>query len=62
MKIDIERLRQDLINYFGSAMMFQPLAIADLTKVENAGPEELVRMAESIGLDLSNYEVKGYTL
>jgi hypothetical protein len=57
MKIDIERLRQDLINYFGSAMMFQPLAIADLTKVENASPEELVRIAIANGFDLEDYKI-----
>ena len=57
MKIDIERLRQDLINYFGSAMMFQPLAIADLSKVENASPEELVRIAIANGFDLEDYKI-----
>ncbi len=57
MKIDIERLRQDLINYFGSAMMFQPLAIDDLTKVENASPEELVRIAIANGFDLEDYKI-----
>lgn len=57
MKIDIERLRQDLINYYGSAMMFQPLAIADLTKVENASPEELVRIAIANGFDLEDYKI-----
>lgn len=33
---DIEKLRKDLIDYFGSAMSFYPVAIVDLTDVENA--------------------------
>ena len=62
MTIDIEALRNDLMDYYGTASTYNPNATMDLIEVENASLEELVRMAESIGLDLSNYEVKGYTL
>ncbi len=62
MTIDIEALRSDLIDYFGTATTYNPMATADLISVENASPEELIRMAQSIGLDLSNYEIKDYSL
>ena len=58
MTIDIENLRKDLINYFGTAMSFNPMAMMDLTKVESASPEELVMIAQKNGFDLSDYEIK----
>ena len=57
MNIDIERLRQDLINYFGTAMSYFPMAIGDLSKVENASAEELIRIALDNGFDLDDYKI-----
>ena len=57
MTIDIETLRKDLINYFGTAMQFNPMAIMDLTKVENASPEELVEIAQDNNFDLNDYKI-----
>jgi hypothetical protein len=57
MTIDIEALRKDLINYFGTAMQFNPMAIMDLTKVENASPEELVEIAQDNNFDLNDYKI-----
>ena len=57
MTIDIETLRKDLIDYFGTAMQFNPKAIMDLTKVENASPEELVEIAQDNNFDLNDYKI-----
>lgn len=54
-EIDIERLREDLINYFGSAMGFFPVAVMDLAKVESASPQELVDIAIKNNFDLNKY-------
>lgn len=57
--VDIERLRSDLIDYYTSAMFFvSPIALVDLTKVEQASDEELVRIAISNHFNILNY-VKG---
>ena len=58
MTIDIEALRNDLINYFGTAMSFNPMAVMDLTEVEKASPEKLIDIALNNGFNLSDYEVK----
>ena len=40
-EIDIERLKKDLIEHFISAMyMVSPIALIDLTEVENANDEQ----------------------
>ena len=55
-EVDVERLRQDLIDYFGCAMFtISPVAMVDLTKVETASDEELIRIALANKFDLSNY-------
>lgn len=60
MDIDYEKLREDLIDYFGTAMKFMPMAIIELSKVENASNEELINIALKNGFDLNEYKVKGY--
>ena len=56
MNIDFEKLRSDLINYFGTAMMSGfGLAVMDLTRVERATDEELIEIALECGFDLNNY-------
>ena len=44
-EIDYEKLREDLMDYFGSAMMYYPVAVVDLSRVENASEEELIFIA-----------------
>ena len=44
-EIDIEKLRSDLMDYFGTAMGFFPVATMDLIKVQNASSEELISIA-----------------
>lgn len=63
MEIDINKLRNDLIDFFGTAIASNPLAQADLIKVENASPQELINIALSLPdfFDLSDYEItKGF--
>lgn len=58
MNIDIDKLRQDLINYFGTAMVSGfGMAVMDLSRVERASAEELIRIALECGFDLNDYVV-----
>ena len=57
MNIDYEKLKEDLIDYFGSAMGLFPMSIVDITRVENASNSELLQIARQNGFDLSDYEV-----
>lgn len=59
-EIDIEGLRSDLMNYFGTAMGFFPNATMDLIKIENASAEELIIIAVRNGFDLNDYVVSNY--
>lgn len=55
-EIDIERLRNDLINYYGTAMFSSsPLAIIELSKIETASDEELIQIAQNNNFDLNKY-------
>lgn len=58
-KTDYEKLRKDLKDYYGTAMVGGfPLAIMDLSKVENASNEELLKIAQKNNFDENNYKVK----
>lgn len=61
MKIDIERLREDLIDYYGVAA-FSGISVAmmDVFEVEDASEEELIKLAEEAGWDLTEYEEDEY--
>ena len=63
-EIDFERLREDLVDYFGSAMFNGfPMAVVDVTKVETASNEQLIQIAQSNGFDLNNYiKLTGFKL
>ena len=56
--INIDRLRRDLMNYYGAAMSVFPVAMMDLIDVENASEEELLRIAIRNGFNLEDYEEK----
>ena len=59
MEIDYEKLRSDLIDYFGSAMFSGlPMAIVDLSKVEVASPSELIEIAIKNNWDLTKYQIE----
>lgn len=54
--IDIEKLRNDLIEYFTSAMFIvSPVALVDLTEVENASDEKIIKIALDNKFDLKKY-------
>lgn len=54
--IDYEGLRRDLKDYYGTAMFAGfGAAMMDVSKVENASDEELLRIADEEGLNLSKY-------
>ena len=54
--IDVESLRRDLIDYFTSAMFaVSPVALVDLTRIENASDEEIVQIAIENRFDLERY-------
>lgn len=57
MDIDFERLRIDLINYFEGAYFAGGIgyAILDADRARYATEDELIRLAEFIGIDLNNY-------
>ena len=54
--IDIEKLRDDLINYFGTAIFYNPVAMMDLEKVKKANDEELKKIAKENGFNLERYK------
>ncbi len=54
--IDYDRLRWSLKDYYGTAMAGGfPMAMMDVSRVEKADEEELLEMAEDIGLDIRKY-------
>jgi len=59
-KIDINKLREDLINYFGTAMGMFPMAIMDLNEVYNASDDKLMEIAINNGFKLENYISDNY--
>ena len=54
--IDYSRLREDLMNRYGAAMQFFPVAMVDLIKIQNASNGELLEIAIKENLDLSEYQ------
>lgn len=62
LEFDFERLRHDLLEFFGTSMMFNPMAMLNVVDVENADNEKLLHLAQSNGFDLDEYKVKGKSL
>ena len=59
--IDIESLRNDLIDYFTSAMFnASPAALIDLMKVEKASDSRLIEIALTNNFDLNDYIIGYY--
>ena len=57
MDIDVSRLRDDLEDYYGTAMFSgMPTAVIELSQAECASPQELVELSRRAGFDLSDYE------
>ena len=56
MEIDIERLREDVIDYVGSAMAsVAPMALIDVISAEMANPERLLQIAKQYDFDIGKY-------
>ena len=54
--LDIERLRRDLIDYFGTAMTNGwGMAEIDISDIQDASPEELKSIAIEYGFDINDY-------
>lgn len=58
MTIDIEALRNDLINYFGTASFYNPVAMMDVIEVESATDEKIIEIALKNSFDLTKYEIE----
>jgi hypothetical protein len=56
--MDIERLRDDLISYFGTAIYYNPMTIMELEEVKRANEYELIKIALDNKFDLERYEIK----
>ena len=58
MQIDVEALREYLVDYCGTAMFGGfPAAMMDLADVESMSPAQLCQKAEEMGIDLRRFEV-----
>lgn len=54
--VDVDKLRKDLIEHFAAAMFIvSPIALVDLTEVENANEEQIVKIALNNKFDLKKY-------
>ena len=58
-EIDYDKLKNDLINYFGTAAQESFPAYMDLIKVKSASNEQLENIAVINNFNLNDYE-KGY--
>lgn len=57
--MNYEKLRQDLLDYFGAAMFGPfPIAIMDVCEVENATDEELLEIANRNKFDVNEYIIE----
>lgn len=55
-KFDYEKLRHDLLDFFGTAMVnVSRVAMMDLSRVNKATNEELLMIANECGFDLNEY-------
>lgn len=57
MELDFEKLRMDLINYFEGAYFAGGIgyAIFDADRARYATEDELIRLTQFVGIDLTNY-------
>lgn len=53
---DFNKLKEDLVDYYGTASFSGfPAAIMDVSRMENASNNELIREAAKNGFDLDKY-------
>ena len=55
-EINYEQLRADLIDYFGTAMIYGfGAALIDIEEIEQASNEKLIQIANQNGFNLNDY-------
>jgi len=55
-QVDVDKLREDLEDYFGTAMFNgNPQAMIELEEVKRAGEQELISLAQRCGFNINNY-------
>lgn len=54
-EINFEELRDDLIDYIGTAINIIPMAEFDLLRVMNSSNDELLSIAHEFNFDITNY-------
>lgn len=58
-ELDFERLRNDLMDYYGTAMCSGfGMAVVDLVKIQNASYEKLIEYAQECNIDIEKYIIK----
>lgn len=58
MEIDIEKLRNDLIDYLGTAYFSgYGVAVVEIGEIENASAEKVIELAQKYGFNLENYRI-----
>ena len=58
--IDVDALRDYLLDYCGTAMFGGfPAALLDVADIDRMSSEELCRKAEELGVDLRRFVIKG---
>ena len=55
MEIDYERLRNDLIDYYGTALSYEPLAVIGIIRVDTSTDDELISIANKEKININNY-------
>lgn len=56
MELDIDRLRKDLMDTYGTAMFSGfPAAVMDLSRIERMSDREILEAAQKQGIDLNKY-------
>ena len=58
MVINIEKLRKDLIDYYGTGSMNWPVAQIDVFDLENASDEEVYEFAVKKKVNLNKYIIE----
>jgi hypothetical protein len=58
MTIDVNALKDYLTNYFGTAKTSEiPTAEADLVYLDGSSPEDIVKLALSKGIDITEFSI-----
>ena len=59
--IDFDSLRDDLRDYYGTAICSSPFAMADLVNVDSVSDIDLLNLINDTNLDIRNYIKSDYT-